>query len=108
VGHGRHTGRIVTVTNDKIFDEPVYNYSRDFPFLWGEMRVGISYSADYARAEEILLDVARRHTVSLRDLGEKAVQEMERRYFMRSADLEPRVFWRMTDNWVELSLRVEM
>lgn len=25
------TGRIVTVTNDRIFEEPVYNYTRDFP-----------------------------------------------------------------------------
>ena len=24
---------------------------------------------------------------------------------MRRADVEPRVFWRMTDNWVELALR---
>ena len=30
--HSRQfTGRIVTVTNDKIFDEPVYNYTRDSP-----------------------------------------------------------------------------
>src|SRR5205807_6397666 len=31
------TGRLVTVTNSKIFDEPVYNYTRDFPFIWEEM-----------------------------------------------------------------------
>ena len=29
----QYTGRLVTVTNDKIFDEPVYNYSREFPFF---------------------------------------------------------------------------
>lgn len=29
----QYTGRDVTVTNEKIFDEPVYNYIRDFPFL---------------------------------------------------------------------------
>ena len=32
------TGRIVTVTNDKIFDEPVYNYTREFPYIWEEIR----------------------------------------------------------------------
>jgi len=32
----QYTGRIVTVTNSKIFEEPVYNYTRDFPFLWEE------------------------------------------------------------------------
>lgn len=33
--HSRqYTGRLVTVTNGAIFNEPVYNYTRDFPFLW--------------------------------------------------------------------------
>jgi small-conductance mechanosensitive channel len=27
----QYTGRMVTVSNARIFDEPVYNYSRDFP-----------------------------------------------------------------------------
>ena len=31
------TGRIVTVSNSKIFAEPVFNYSRDFPLIWEEM-----------------------------------------------------------------------
>src|SRR5205809_23593 len=28
------TGRIVTVTNDKVFDDAVYNYTHDFPYIW--------------------------------------------------------------------------
>ena len=38
------TGRIVTVANSKIFDEPVYNYTREFPFIWEEMRMPIAYT----------------------------------------------------------------
>ncbi|HEU5115378.1 MAG TPA: hypothetical protein VFT74_01740 [Isosphaeraceae bacterium] len=33
----QYTGRIVTVTNDRIFDEPVYNSTRDFPYIWEEL-----------------------------------------------------------------------
>jgi small-conductance mechanosensitive channel len=33
----QYTGRIVTVSNATIFDEPVYNYTHHFPFLWEEM-----------------------------------------------------------------------
>jgi hypothetical protein len=29
------TGRIVTVTNDKVFDEPVFNYTRGLPVHLG-------------------------------------------------------------------------
>ncbi len=30
---------------------------------------------------------------------------MQQRYFVRGADLEPRVYWRLTDNWLELTVR---
>ena len=31
VNSRQYTGRLVTVTNGAIFNEPVYNYTRDFP-----------------------------------------------------------------------------
>ena len=54
------TGRIVTVSNSQIFEEPVFNYTRDFPFIWEEMAIPITYHADRGRAEAILLEAARR------------------------------------------------
>ncbi|HEX8203741.1 MAG TPA: mechanosensitive ion channel domain-containing protein, partial [Isosphaeraceae bacterium] len=101
----QYTGRIVTVTNDKIFSEPVYNYSRDFPYLWEEMSLPISYKADRDRAERILLETAERHTVAIGELGAEAPEEMRRRYFMKSADPRKRVYYRLTDNWLELAVR---
>jgi small-conductance mechanosensitive channel len=104
--HARqYTGRMVTITNDKIFDEPVYNYSREFPYVWEEMQIPISYNGDRRHAEQILLEVAGKHTVNIEKLSADALKEMERRYFMKPAELHPRVFWRLTDNWIELSLR---
>ncbi len=101
----QYTGRIVTLTNDKIFDSPVYNYTRDFPFIWEEMTIPIPYKADLPRAEEIMLAAAQKLTIPARELGEKALAELQRRFFVAPADLEPRVFVRLTDNWVELTVR---
>ena len=101
----QYTGRIVTITNDKIFDQPVYNYSREFPYIWEEMHIPIPYGGDRVAAERILLDVARRHTSRIADIGEEALVELERRYAVRREELEPRVFFRLTDNWTEMSLR---
>jgi small-conductance mechanosensitive channel len=105
--HGRqYTGRIVRITNDKIFDSPIYNYTREFPYLWEELRVGVAYGADHARAEAILLDVARRLTMPIAERAKPALVELSRRVFLRELpSVEPRVFWRLTDNWVELGLR---
>nr|MDQ6930682.1 mechanosensitive ion channel family protein [Candidatus Eremiobacteraeota bacterium] len=99
------TGRIVSVSNSVIFTEPVYNYSRDFPLIWEEMTLPIAYSDDRTRAEHILLDVAESHTKELRTRGQAAIQSMMRSYAMPPAELTPRVFYRITDNWLELGLR---
>jgi small-conductance mechanosensitive channel len=101
----QYTGRIVTVTNDRIFSEAVHNYTRDFPYLWEELRVPVPYTADRAAAERILLEAARRHTTRESELGAEALRELRRRYFVDSADLDPRVYWRLTDNWLELTVR---
>ena len=100
-----YTGRVVTVTNAKIFDEPVYNYTRDFPYLWEELVLPVSYEGDCGRAEAILLRAANRHTVPIAELSEAAIVEMQRRYFMKRAEIAPRVYCRLTDNWIELTVR---
>ncbi|MGE0134784.1 MAG: mechanosensitive ion channel family protein [Dehalococcoidia bacterium] len=99
------TGRVVSVSNALVFDEPVYNYSRDFPYIWDEITVPIPYSTDHASAERILLAAARERTVQLRDVGTTALRTMRRRYFLPATELRPRVYYRMTDNWLELTVR---
>jgi small-conductance mechanosensitive channel len=101
----QYTGRIVTITNATIFDTPVYNYSREFPYIWEEMAIPIPYNADRKRAEEILLAAARAHTVQLNQLSEPAIRELERAYFVRRSEIGPTVYYRLTDNWIEMSLR---
>ncbi|HXW04720.1 MAG TPA: mechanosensitive ion channel domain-containing protein [Vicinamibacterales bacterium] len=99
------TGRIVTVTNDKVFDEPVYNYTREFPFIWEEMTVPVPYRADRARAEAILLECVAASTEALDVRSEPVRRALERRYIISLDDLTPRVFYRLTDNWLELTVR---
>jgi small-conductance mechanosensitive channel len=102
----QYTGRLVNVTNDKIFDTPVYNYTREFPFMWEEMHFPIEYHADYGRAESILLDIARKHTDAAVEGAKPGFDRLRERYFVAErAELPPRVYLRMTDNWIELTLR---
>jgi small-conductance mechanosensitive channel len=99
------TGRIVTVTNDKVFDEPVYNYTREFPFIWEEITVPIPYRADRQRAEAILLAAVKDQTEALDRRSDHVRRALERRYFIDLDDTTPRVFYRLTDNWLELTVR---
>jgi small-conductance mechanosensitive channel len=101
----QYTGRIVTVTNDKVFDEPVFNYTREFPYIWEELHIPVRYQDDWDEAERILLDAARRHTVDIAEIGQPALQDLERTYVVGQSELKPRVYWRITDNWLELTVR---
>jgi small-conductance mechanosensitive channel len=86
----QYTGRIVTITNDKIFDTPVYNYTRDFPFIWEEMQIPISYQSDVQRAEEIIIAAAAKFTSQFQDIGGQALAELERQYLYNAVSLNPR------------------
>ncbi len=101
----QYSGRIVTVSNSKIFDEPVYNYTGEFPYLWEELTLPISYASDRARAERILQSAAERHTVRIEQMGQEALREMQRRYFLKPTEMDPKVYYRLTDNWLELTVR---
>lgn len=104
--HSRQfTGRIVTVSNDKIFDEPIYNYTYHFPFVWEEIRLPVRYGDDRASVEAMLLDAANRHAVTEERLDASQRDELERRYRISVGDIAPKVYWRLTDNWLELTVR---
>jgi small-conductance mechanosensitive channel len=99
------TGRTVTVTNDKVFEEPVYNFTREFPFIWEEMHVPIPYRADRTKAETILLDAV---TAAVRPHTEGAAaarDALTKKYGVDLETLEPRAFWQLTDNWLEMTVR---
>ncbi len=101
----QYTGRLVRISNAVIFDEPVYNYTREFPYIWEEMRLPFTYNADRAKVEHILLEAARKHTVKIAEIGEEALRALESRYVMKRSELEPTIYWRITDNWLEMTVR---
>jgi small-conductance mechanosensitive channel len=101
----QYSGRIVTATNSKIFEEPVYNYTRDFPFIWEEMHLPISYNDDWSVVENILLDAAGRQTVQIEEIATPTLKILQDKFSIEPGDIQPRVFMRLTDNWVELTVR---
>ena len=88
----------------RAYEQPVYNYSREFPFIWEEMHIPISFRDDRQRAEEIILKAVRDNTQEIANLAEPELERLKERFFIESADIPPRIYLR-TDNWVELSVR---
>ncbi|HZC37378.1 MAG TPA: hypothetical protein VE221_01745, partial [Sphingomicrobium sp.] len=99
------TGRIVTVTNDKVFDCPVYNYTHDFPYLWDEINLPVRFQADAAKVEQVLLEAARKHALTDERVGGEEMKRLEERFGIEVGQVDPKVFWRITDNWLEITVR---
>src|SRR4051812_14045720 len=106
VGGRQYTGRLVRITNDKIFDSPVYNYTREFPYVWEEIKVPIHHTGQRAEAERILLEVAHKHTDEIVSEATPNLAKLRQTYFLPDhIETEPHLYYRLTDNWVEMSLR---
>ena len=101
----QYTGRLVTVSNKAFFEDPVYNYSKDFEYIWEEIMIPISYKTDWEQAKLILQEEVEGATSAFRRESARALSEMARRYLVPRGDVEPQVFVKLTDNWIELSAR---
>ena len=99
----QYTGRIVSISNKATFTEPVFNYSTSFEFIWEEVTIPVAYRDDWHLAERIMAEEALR--VSSSKQAEDAIAAMLHRYPVARTEVEPRVFVRATDNYLELAAR---
>ena len=99
------TGRIVTVTNDKVFDCPVYNYTHEFAYLWDEMSFPVHFHQDFEKAEQIMLAAANDQAKTAKVLGKDEVERLEDRFGIDAGEIDPKVFWRVTEDWLEMTVR---
>ena len=105
VSSDNYSGRIVKISNAFVFKGAIKNYSMDFPFVWDELNILITYDSDMELAKSIVLEKA--HEL-LADYSEKSMvkwQEMVERYYIENATIKPTIAIQLTDNWIALNLR---
>lgn len=101
-----NTGRIVTISNALIFKEPLYNYSAYLRFIWDEISLPITYESDWKKAAELMSAAVEQHPhyQKLLPQAEQQRRHARRQLAVKLTTLKPRVFLRLTDNWVELGM----
>ncbi len=105
VDSDNYSGRIVKLSNAFVFRGPVYNYSRDFPFIWDELNLPIRYGSDMEEAKKIVMDIAQE---VLSDFVKASLQQWKSvvgRYYIEDAMVEPTLAISLTDNWIRFNLR---
>ncbi|MFT5941123.1 MAG: small-conductance mechanosensitive channel [Sediminicola sp.] len=105
VSSDNYSGRIVKISNAFVFKGPIKNYSMDFPFVWDELNILVTYGSDIELAKKIVLDNSSELLSDYVGASQTKWGEMVERYYIENATLEPTVAITLTDNWVALNLR---
>lgn len=105
VSSDNYSGRIVKLSNAFVFKGPVYNYSKDFPFVWDEFNIPIRYGSDLELAKSIVVKIA---SETLSEYVSKSISEWNqvvKKYYIENAQVKPTLAITMTDNWIQFNLR---
>jgi small-conductance mechanosensitive channel len=105
IGGDQYSGRIIQFANAQIFGTPVFNYTRNFAYIWDEIRLPVTYESNVKAATELLKKVGGDYSREFMEGAEQQVKKMQRIFMVPNFELEPSVFMKVTDNWVELTLR---
>lgn len=105
ISSDNYSGRIVKISNAFVFKGPIKNYSMDFPFVWDELNILITYDSDIAVAKKIVLESALELLSEYTKNSQAKWEEMVERYYIENATLEPTLAVNLTDNWIALNLR---
>jgi small-conductance mechanosensitive channel len=101
----QHTGRISVIPNGYVLSSTLNNYTRDFNLLWDEVSLPITYESDWRKAQQLILEIVRNKTTPARELADEEINRLEKKYLFTRRSIEPDVFIRPTDNWIELTAR---
>lgn len=100
-----YTGRILLVPTNWILSNTIYNYSKDFNYIWDKLWIGLLYGADYTKIANDIKEMARQYTNTMMKEAIQVYAKDERKYFLNETSFEPQVFVSFNSNWVQIDLR---
>lgn len=105
ISSDNYSGRIVKISNAFVFKGPIKNYSMDFPFVWDELNILVTYGSDVELAKKLVLEIANGQLSDYTKNSKAKWSAMVERYYIENANIDPTIAVRLTDNWIELNLR---
>lgn len=77
-------------------------------YLWDEIMIPMTYTSDWRRTADIMLDVGNKYTEHLQEEAEAKLVKLIDRFPLKQTKVEPTIYFVMTDNWIEITLRFVM
>ena len=99
------TGRIVHVPNSHVFLRALANYTRDFPFIWNEVALLVTFESEWRGARDILAEACGTHCAQFAAEARAYLGHTTRKWFIVFSKLEPIVYTSVRDSGVLLTAR---
>ena len=65
----------------------------------------VTYTSDWRRMADIMLDLGNQYTAQLQEDAEAKLTKLIDRFPLKQTKVEPSIYFVMTDNWIEITLR---
>lgn len=101
----QYTGRIIQLPNSFVLNQPIKNYTRDFSFIWDEIRVMLIYGSNWKKAQEMILKIANPIVKEFEPGAREELLLMGEKYFIATYDVKTSIYTSIGENWIELRLR---
>lgn len=99
------TGRVIHIPNATVFSAPLANYTDEFPYVWHELPVLLTFESDWRKAKAILERIVQERAGTIADEATRAVRKASRKFLIFYTTLTPKVYTDVRDSGVRLTLR---
>lgn len=99
------TGRLIHVPNARIFTDALANYTAEFPYVWHEIPVLVTFESDWRKAKGILRAIADERAGPVAEEALQAIRTASRKFLIFYRTLTPTVYTTVKDSGVLLTLR---
>lgn len=99
------TGRIVHIPNKKVFNTDLANYTADFPYIWNEIPVLITFESDWQKAKNMFTQIVEGLVGEQIKTARRVINRSSRKYMIYYGTLTPIVYTRLKESGVLLTIR---
>jgi small-conductance mechanosensitive channel len=105
VAADQSTGRVIHIPNQRVFLEPLANYSAGFPYLWNELKILLTLESDWKKAKTLFAEITKEITKDVVAEAQGPRKEEDQRFLIHYRTLTPTVYTSVEESGVSLTVR---
>ena len=105
VDSDQSTGRLIRISNSQILTHPIANYTSEFPFLWHEVPVVITFESDWRTAKARLLETVTKASMEMSQRAAEFLRTRPSRMVILYGTVTATVYTSVLDHGICLTMR---